>query len=73
MTRLFRVADLDRAEGYLAGQEVSSRWQDAMAEFLEGTSRTRGRRRSRKSFASTDRCGAGERAHCRQGTPRCAQ
>ena len=27
--------DLDRAASYLAGKEVSARWQDAMAELLE--------------------------------------
>jgi L-rhamnose mutarotase len=31
----FEADDLDRAEAYLAGQEVSARWQDAMADFLQ--------------------------------------
>jgi L-rhamnose mutarotase len=30
----FEAGDLQRAERYLAGQEVSARWQDAMAELL---------------------------------------
>jgi len=30
----FEADDLGRAEAYLAAQEVSARWQDAMAEFL---------------------------------------
>jgi L-rhamnose mutarotase len=31
----FETDDLLRAEAYLAAQEVSTRWQDAMADFLE--------------------------------------
>jgi len=31
----FEADDLQRAERYLAGQEVSTRWQEAMAELLE--------------------------------------
>lgn len=31
----FESDDLERAASYLAGQEVSTRWQDAMAELLE--------------------------------------
>ena len=31
----FEADDLDAAASYLAGQEVSARWQDAMAELLE--------------------------------------
>ena len=31
----FETDDLARAEAYLAVQEVSARWQDAMAELLE--------------------------------------
>jgi L-rhamnose mutarotase len=31
----FEADDLERASEYLAAQEVSSRWQDAMAELLE--------------------------------------
>ena len=31
----FETDDLARAEAYLAGQEVSARWQDSMAELLE--------------------------------------
>jgi L-rhamnose mutarotase len=31
----FEADDLERAAAYLAGQEVSARWQDAMAELLE--------------------------------------
>ena len=31
----FETDDLARAEAYLAAQEVSARWQDAMAELLE--------------------------------------
>ena len=31
----FESDDLERAAAYLASQEVSSRWQDAMAELLE--------------------------------------
>ena len=31
----FEADDLDRAATFLAGQEVCSRWQDAMAELLE--------------------------------------
>jgi L-rhamnose mutarotase len=31
----FEADDLDAAGEYLAGQEVSTRWQDAMAELLE--------------------------------------
>jgi L-rhamnose mutarotase len=31
----FEADDLVAAERYLAGQEVSARWQDAMAELLE--------------------------------------
>jgi L-rhamnose mutarotase len=31
----FEADDLERAEAYLAAQEVSTRWQDAMAELLE--------------------------------------
>jgi L-rhamnose mutarotase len=31
----FEADDLDQAERYLAGQEVSGRWQDAMAELLD--------------------------------------
>jgi L-rhamnose mutarotase len=31
----FEADDLGRAAAYLAGQEVSARWQDAMADFLE--------------------------------------
>jgi L-rhamnose mutarotase len=30
----FEADDLDRAERYLAAQEVSTRWQDAMADLL---------------------------------------
>jgi L-rhamnose mutarotase len=30
----FEADDLERAERYLASQEVSTRWQDAMAELL---------------------------------------
>jgi L-rhamnose mutarotase len=30
----FETDDLERAERYLASQEVSGRWQDAMAELL---------------------------------------
>jgi L-rhamnose mutarotase len=30
----FETDDLERAERYLASQEVSTRWQDAMAELL---------------------------------------
>jgi L-rhamnose mutarotase len=32
----FEADDLDRAERYLAAGEVSARWQDTMAELLEG-------------------------------------
>ena len=32
----FEADDLAAAERYLAGQEVCTRWQDAMAELLEG-------------------------------------
>jgi L-rhamnose mutarotase len=32
----FEADDLERAERYLASQEVSARWQDAMAELLDG-------------------------------------
>jgi L-rhamnose mutarotase len=31
----FEADDVDAAASYLAGQEVSARWQDAMAELLE--------------------------------------
>ena len=31
----FEADDLQRAADYLAAQEVSARWQDAMAELLE--------------------------------------
>ena len=31
----FEADDLERAGAYMATQEVSSRWQDAMAELLE--------------------------------------
>jgi L-rhamnose mutarotase len=31
----FEADDLDRAQAFLAGQLVSARWQDAMADFLE--------------------------------------
>ena len=31
----FESDDLERAAAYLAAQDVSSRWQDAMAELLE--------------------------------------
>jgi L-rhamnose mutarotase len=31
----FEADDLARAEAYLAAQEVSARWQDAMADLLE--------------------------------------
>jgi L-rhamnose mutarotase len=31
----FEADDLARAERYLAAQEVSARWQDAMAELLD--------------------------------------
>jgi L-rhamnose mutarotase len=31
----FESDDLERAAAYLAGREVSARWQDAMAELLE--------------------------------------
>jgi L-rhamnose mutarotase len=31
----FESDDLERAASYLAAQDVSSRWQDAMAELLE--------------------------------------
>jgi L-rhamnose mutarotase len=31
----FEAADLEAAERYLARQEISHRWQDAMAELLE--------------------------------------
>jgi L-rhamnose mutarotase len=31
----FESDDLERAEAYLAAQEVSARWQDAMAGLLE--------------------------------------
>jgi L-rhamnose mutarotase len=31
----FEADDLERAAQYLASQEVSTRWQDAMAELLE--------------------------------------
>jgi L-rhamnose mutarotase len=31
----FESDDLERAEAYLAAQEVSARWQDAMADLLE--------------------------------------
>ena len=31
----FEADDLAAAERYLAGQDVSTRWQDAMARFLE--------------------------------------
>jgi L-rhamnose mutarotase len=31
----FEADDLERASEYLAAQEVSARWQDAMAELLE--------------------------------------
>ena len=31
----FESDDLDRAATYLAGKEVSARWQDAMADLLE--------------------------------------
>src|SRR5437870_12063138 len=31
----FETDDLERAERYLAAQEVSARWQDAMADLLE--------------------------------------
>jgi L-rhamnose mutarotase len=31
----FEADDLERAGAYLAGQEVSTHWQDAMAELLE--------------------------------------
>ena len=31
----FEADDLERAAGYLEGQEVNARWQDAMAELLE--------------------------------------
>src|SRR5712691_4533815 len=31
----FEADDLERAEAYLAAQEVSARWQGAMAELLE--------------------------------------
>jgi L-rhamnose mutarotase len=32
----FEADDLDAAERFLQGQEVSARWQDAMAELLGG-------------------------------------
>ncbi len=32
----FEADDLEAAERHLAGQEVCGRWQDAMAELLEG-------------------------------------
>jgi L-rhamnose mutarotase len=32
----FESDDLEAAAEYLAAQEVSSRWQDAMADLLEG-------------------------------------
>jgi L-rhamnose mutarotase len=32
----FEAHDLERAERFLASQEVSARWQDAMAELLVG-------------------------------------
>jgi L-rhamnose mutarotase len=31
----FETDDAERAEAYLAGQEVSARWQDAMADLLQ--------------------------------------
>src|SRR6266481_6249404 len=31
----FEADDLDAAEAYLARQEISARWQDAMAELLD--------------------------------------
>ena len=31
----FEADDLGRAEAHLAAQEVSARWQDAMADFLD--------------------------------------
>ena len=31
----FEADDLAQAAAHLAGQEVSTRWQDAMAELLE--------------------------------------
>jgi len=31
----FEADDLERAERYLAAQDVSARWQDAMAELLD--------------------------------------
>lgn len=31
----FEADDLGAAEAYLAGQDVSARWQDAMADLLE--------------------------------------
>jgi L-rhamnose mutarotase len=31
----FETDDLARAEAYLSAQEVNTRWQDAMADFLE--------------------------------------
>ena len=31
----FEADDLEAADRFLAGQEVSARWQDAMAEFLQ--------------------------------------
>jgi L-rhamnose mutarotase len=31
----FEADDLERASSYLAAQEVSARWQEAMAELLE--------------------------------------
>ena len=31
----FEADDLERAAAYLAAQEVSTRWQDAMAELLD--------------------------------------
>ena len=31
----FEADDLEAADRFLAAQEVSTRWQDAMAEFLE--------------------------------------
>jgi L-rhamnose mutarotase len=32
----FEADDIDAAEQYLAAQEISTRWQDAMAELLDG-------------------------------------
>ena len=46
----FETDDLEAAEAYLAEQDVSARWQDAMSDFLEERVPDRGPARLQEIF-----------------------